>query len=367
MNRTCIFSIYSYNSQIEEWRYEIIKGIKKVANQLIIVINGNIESNDSKKLSVYADEILVRANLGFDAGAYKDIINSPRFQMELKNIDELVLMNDTFWGPIYPFENMFERMAQERVDFWGITKSAAGKLGNVSYDQHIQGYFIVIRKSILMDCSFIEYWRQIKYPLDYLEAIQVFEIEFTRKMAELGYAYTSYMDVNGAGQLLRYNSNIYLDFFDELIVEYNCPVLKRKALSLKNYNRFYKLLSFIDNNLNYKANLIKDYVNRLDDQGLIRPFSYRKIRDFSLSHKKIYIYGHGAYGKSVYSIVELYNSHIQFIVSTAKEGEDALEWGEVVFGPSEGMIIAVSEQYYYEILDRVRGKLSEEHLLLPHF
>ena len=50
-----------------------------------------------------ADTVWVRENVGFDVWGYKEAMETFG-QDRLEEYDELILMNYTFFGPIYPFE-----------------------------------------------------------------------------------------------------------------------------------------------------------------------------------------------------------------------------------------------------------------------
>ena len=62
-----------------------------------------------------------RENVGFDVWGYKRP-SSTSARERLAEYDELILMNYTWFGPVDPFEPVFERMSALKVDFWGMTE-----------------------------------------------------------------------------------------------------------------------------------------------------------------------------------------------------------------------------------------------------
>ena len=73
-----------------------------------------------QRLEGVADTVWERENVGFDVWGYKDALE--QFGAErLAEYDELILMNYTWFGPVRPFEPVFERMDARAVDFWGMT------------------------------------------------------------------------------------------------------------------------------------------------------------------------------------------------------------------------------------------------------
>lgn len=63
----------------------------------------------SGKFHDYSDHIVIRENIDYDAGAYKEIISGLAQNDELKNWDEIVLFNDTFYGPFFDWQIIFEK------------------------------------------------------------------------------------------------------------------------------------------------------------------------------------------------------------------------------------------------------------------
>ena len=65
--------------------------------------------------------------------------------------DDLVVINDSSYGPLYPFAESFEKMAARNCDFWGYTGYNA--FGNV----HISSYFYYFRRRVVDSCAVDEF------------------------------------------------------------------------------------------------------------------------------------------------------------------------------------------------------------------
>lgn len=96
---------YYYDAEgiVDESVVYYIKSLKSVVSRLVVVVIGNIDDKGKEKLDWIADEILIRENVGFDAGAYKAVLCSPDFMEKIKQYDEIVLSNDTCFGPFIPY------------------------------------------------------------------------------------------------------------------------------------------------------------------------------------------------------------------------------------------------------------------------
>lgn len=86
-------------------------------------MNGKIDDETRKLFSKYTDTVMVRENKGLDVAAYKQALLTIGWE-KLETYDEVLCLNDTIMGPVYPFDEMFETMSHRDVDFWGITAYA---------------------------------------------------------------------------------------------------------------------------------------------------------------------------------------------------------------------------------------------------
>ena len=120
LNRIAIFSFYDSEGIVYDYVEYYLNELKKNVARLVIVINGQILENGKKKLGVFTNEIIVRKNVGYDAGAYKECIINYIGIDNISKYDELVLCNDTCFGPFIGFDQIFKKMQNNLCDFWGI-------------------------------------------------------------------------------------------------------------------------------------------------------------------------------------------------------------------------------------------------------
>ena len=99
----------------------LLADLRRVLTELIVIANGVVQDEGRKRLSRFADAFVVRENRGFDAGAWKEGIVAVCGEEKLRTFDEVVLANDSFFGPFIPFQTIFERMEERKLDFWGLS------------------------------------------------------------------------------------------------------------------------------------------------------------------------------------------------------------------------------------------------------
>ena len=328
-NRLFILSIFDKNGIVDDYVFCVINFIRAHVRKIIVVINGVINSYYSERLNEVADIVLVRENKGFDAGAYHHVLVDILEENEIRRYDEIILCNDTFYGPFNGFDSMFGKMDKEECDFWGIS--------GYFYElfPHIQSYFLVFRKKIIEDGSLIHYFRDYIDPetLCLNDVYAQFEkglFDYLVRIKKRKYAvYTKPQSYS------IYDSAVYH------LRENGLPIIKKKCFDVSKYsiNDILCSLKFIKKKSDYDIDLIISSVKRL--YGLCISYDdIDKSRDDKLSLKKevlyplnsiedieefinndfFYIYGAGMFGCQLYWRIGLNNSRfLGFIVSDPKD------------------------------------------------
>ena len=105
-----------------------------------------------------------RENIGFDAGAYKDALCQLIGWDKVLEYDELVLLNDSFFVPFVPMQAIFSEMKKKECDFWGLTKynKRVDREGKTVFPEHLQSFFLVVRKSLLHSSCFADFWNEMQ-------------------------------------------------------------------------------------------------------------------------------------------------------------------------------------------------------------
>lgn len=226
-NRLTIFVFYDKDGIVDDYKTYYLAELAKNSAKVLILINGVINDAEKPKLEKYG-EVVQRENSGFDVTAYKVGIERIGFDA-LAEYDELILCNDTVFGPLYPFSEVFDEMAKRDVDLWGLTKGYAdvvplhGQL--IEFEDHIHSYFLVMRKSVLQSDDFREYWQKFPEISTYYDAVFKFEVRFTEYFVKRGYAY----DVLVQSDDIKALTKNHLAFMTtELLEHRHLPVVKRR-------------------------------------------------------------------------------------------------------------------------------------------
>lgn len=143
-----IFVHYNENNIIDDSDIKYIKELSKISS-IIFVTNSKLTENELTKILSFVITIKERDNIGYDFGAWKDVIlNSKEIILSHKR---LILANNSVFASACNLNNIVNTMNQSNIDFWGITafsehylfRSEESKiLGLKKVPQHIQSYFI---------------------------------------------------------------------------------------------------------------------------------------------------------------------------------------------------------------------------------
>lgn len=194
-------------------------------DDLVVVVNGQLSDQARQLFSEYTKTIIVRENKGLDVAAYKQAILTLGWE-KLESYDEVICLNDTVMGPVYPFREMFACMDCKDVDFWGITAYAGETVDKEQIPTHLQAYWHAYGRSLVSSPAFHEYWETMPLWKDYAEVTRKHEMTFTKHFTDLGFTWASYIDWR---KYQGYSSYPLLYMPMQIVRDDRCPIFKRRS------------------------------------------------------------------------------------------------------------------------------------------
>lgn len=346
MKRIGVFCFYDREGIVDGYIEFLLHELKRCLSDLVIVINGKVSDQGKLTLKKFTDEIYIRENRGFDGGAYKDVILNSLGWNRIQQYDELVLCNDTFYGPFVTFESIFEVMERRNLDFWGL---------NFYYNRiadHIQSYFLVLTKKIINENNVIKYFDKNINP-DMIDIADIYS-EFETGL----YCFL----INQGCTFGAFSENNPFDIFqcgNICVKEYNVPILKKKFFSSEHFvrNNALDVLKYLKEKNNYNIDFILNNIKRVYDLEInkqeidsfhsdkdsltrvrydVAKVSDKDIAEIILAKKNIYIYGLGIYSGKICKIVSIYHGKIEgYIVSDDQPNIPKTKNGIKVYKVSE--------------------------------
>ena len=181
--RVAVFASFSGNGRIPETDLYYLRGLKRVADNVLYVSNNPVFPEEADKLSGLVRVAIFRHHGEYDFGSYKIGYFTAKELglLDPDMSDELILANNSCYGPVVPFEETFRTMEQRKCDFWGLT--AYEGFGH----EHIQSYFFVFRRKVIAGNELERFLFSVKRELDRWHVISRYETRLTHVLAEAGY------------------------------------------------------------------------------------------------------------------------------------------------------------------------------------
>ncbi|WP_431795786.1 rhamnan synthesis F family protein [Microbacterium enclense] len=223
--RLVVYVVYDRRGGVDEYVVHALAGLREHAARILVVVNGKLTPEGRARLEPVSDEVLVRDNVGFDIWAHKEALE--HVGAGLSEFDEVVLTNDTWFGPVRPFGAVFERMDALEIDFWGMTDHSAEDwhmfTGSAGVPHHLQSFWIAVRRSMFTSERWARYWQDLPEMPGYRDAVLGHELVFTSVFRDAGF-------VDGvAFRSEDYGSANASLLAPVALMEDGCPLLKRRV------------------------------------------------------------------------------------------------------------------------------------------
>ena len=271
LEKLAIYFFFDSKGVVDEYVTCFLDDLKKNVKDILIVSNGSPTEEGCKILRSYGD-LFVRENTGFDVWAYKEGLEYIGWD-RLESYDEVIMVNSTIMGPVYPLKETFDKMDSQDVDFWGITMyftqpwdpSGCCRYGYIP--DHIQSHWIACRRSLVQSEEFHKYWEEMPMITTYWEAVGKHEMIFTKHFEDLGFKKGLSVDME---DLRTYNSYPLMMCPTKIVKEKRCPIFKRRMffhdprdfMSQTSGEQVQQFWEFLKNETQYDTNMIWETVLR---------------------------------------------------------------------------------------------------------
>ncbi|MFM7548119.1 MAG: rhamnan synthesis F family protein [Cyanobacteriota bacterium] len=158
--------------------------------------------------------VLIRRNEGYDFGSWMSGLSF--CAADLPHCRELILTNDSFFGPVQPLAPLFQRLQRCEADVVGLTD-------NLLYHPHLQSAFMAYRQPVLTSDSFTHFWQHLQIWPSKRELVKHCEVDLPVRLREAGFTLASLYSHNANGNILHFH-------WKQLIEEQGFPFLKVSLL-----------------------------------------------------------------------------------------------------------------------------------------
>lgn len=171
--RVAVFAHYDGRGHVHDYVLHYLNCLCGAGFRLVFVSNApRLSAESLVKLKPLCALILRRKNIGYDFGAYKDAIG---VLGDIAGLEELLLVNDSVYGPFEDLAAVLSRCDPEQAAVWGVTDSWFRRF-------HLQSYFLLFKRQALMSDAFARFWNNVRYVPSKRWIIEKYEVGLSQAM-----------------------------------------------------------------------------------------------------------------------------------------------------------------------------------------
>ncbi|BEV36626.1 rhamnan synthesis F family protein [Synechococcus sp. M16CYN] len=211
-----LFAHYDKDNQLRPDLFYLLQEYNRYADVIFVSAVRRLRwrLRTMHRLKQLCAAIIVRHNQGYDFGSWMSGIR--RHQSDIKQAAYLILTNDSFWGPITPLGELFNRIETSKAD-------AIGLSDNLMYEPHLSSAFVAYKPTIINSSVFNMFWNELECWPRKRDLVKQCEVRMSASLRQAGFAIESLYTHNSNGNVLHYN-------WKQLIEERRFPFIKVSLL-----------------------------------------------------------------------------------------------------------------------------------------
>ena len=207
---------FSANNRFRDDLFPLIDEYRRFADVIVVSSASGLRRHPRTlhRLRQRCAAIVIRRNQGYDFGSWRAALNLHR-----QDIDQaafLVLTNDSFWGPITPLTDLFQRLHTSTADVIGLTD-------DLMYEPHLSSAFIAYKPKALQCPAFGHFWDTLQIWPRKRDLVKHCEVGLPVQLRAAGLKLESLYTHNANGNVLHYD-------WKPLIEQRGFPFLKVSLL-----------------------------------------------------------------------------------------------------------------------------------------
>jgi len=275
MKKLGIFLFNNRNGSVEDYIRFLLDDITPNLSHLCIIENNKLEEGTA--FEEYTNDIFV--NKGHEnIDIWREVLVNHIGFNQLIDFDEVILFDDSFYGPICSFDEIFNSMNNVNCDLWTILSNGLDDELNAFNFQ-----FIAFKKSLIESDEFKEFWMNIDSNTFINRNIENYLIDYFSK---LGFKWENYLYVINDLELDGREKFFCIFDVNNLIRNYKLPLINIKPFTLPKkihleYHNGLDLaltMSYLHKQTDYDVSLIYRHILKiLDPNALVNLLNLKEI------------------------------------------------------------------------------------------
>ncbi len=250
--KVALIAHWDPDSIVDPYVLYYIQSLKNLGYIIILISTRPVDISDSDVMNL--DSILWRNCPGYDFTSWKAAFE---YYPSLFEASEILITNDSIFGPIYPLSDIHNKMSQQKYDFWGLFASNEELM-------HIQSYYIVFQSKTIKSQAFYDFFDSVDTIDDKEKVIKEYELGLTRWLQCHGLIAGAYLSSDDFPPIFHGQSLIHT-LWRQSIRDFKIPFIKRDLIAKKNWWFLTQDWEKELQKTNYPVGLIKNYFNRLNN------------------------------------------------------------------------------------------------------
>ena len=245
--RITLLAGYDKNKIIRDYVVYLVQELSKISD-VYYFADGKLPRDELDKIRPYVKYAESSLHQGYDFGSWQYLIHFVGWN-KLSQYDEMIICNDSVYGPMTELQDIFDYMGLRGYDFWGLTE-------NYTTNYHLDSYFMVFNNNILKNAKFREFWQNITPGFNR----KTYETVLTPFLTELGFVGNSYIK--------NYKKDDMLAYPLHLLEIKNMPFIRVKSLKEPKYylkETVFNIDGKIHRKTGYKTEMINKHLSAVGD------------------------------------------------------------------------------------------------------
>lgn len=176
--KVVLFLHWDHGGRVRGALFDYIAQLQDAGRSVVFVTNaGKLEPTAEARLVALCAGILIRRNIGYDFGGWRDAIET--LDLPRAGTEEIIIANDSVFGPIRPLEATLLQLDYTEADVWGLTDSWQRRY-------HLQSYFVAFGPRAIRAPAFRKFWASVIPAPSKVFTIQKYEVGMTQTMLDAG-------------------------------------------------------------------------------------------------------------------------------------------------------------------------------------
>lgn len=176
--RVVLFMHFDGRGNVRQQVLEYIRAFKETGRDVVFVTNaGRLRPEAMAALQALCAAVIIRRNIGYDFGAWADALRE--LGLPRAGMSELILANDSVFGPLLPLADVLKRLNYTNIDVWGLTES-----WQLRY--HLQSFFLAFGPNALRADGFAKFWESVRPVPVKSYIVKHYEVGVTQAMIKAG-------------------------------------------------------------------------------------------------------------------------------------------------------------------------------------